>query len=278
MRRKTKMNTSMRHQPHRKPNGGGRRGQRGRHNNPRGRVFEGKTRQQAEQLKEKYTAMAHDTLAQGDRVEAENYWQHADHYQRIVNHFEEQDRQMEAAAAFEEDMWNESDDNDSQVAEESVNKGDERQSRGRANGRSQDESQASSEALETSSPYSQREAGEADPLVQDSPEMDSAGNVITMKNARPPRRKPRMVGGDQSKEVSDEMEQAPRRRGRPRKSESVDAAHDVASDGDESKRRRGRPRKSESIEAANEEQGDEMPKRRRGRPRKTEISDENAAG
>lgn len=43
-----------------------------------------RTRGNAHQLMDKFLALARDASAQGDRVAAENYLQHADHYYRIV--------------------------------------------------------------------------------------------------------------------------------------------------------------------------------------------------
>jgi hypothetical protein len=39
----------------------------------------------AYQVLEKYLAMARDATAAGDRIAAENFYQHAEHYYRIVN-------------------------------------------------------------------------------------------------------------------------------------------------------------------------------------------------
>jgi len=47
----------------------------------------GKIRGTAAQLVEKYTALARDARAGRDRVLVENYYQHAEHYQRLVNEF-----------------------------------------------------------------------------------------------------------------------------------------------------------------------------------------------
>src|SRR5688572_8243447 len=48
----------------------------GNNNRPRGN---------AQQLMEKYLALARDSASAGDRVLAENYFQHADHYYRVLN-------------------------------------------------------------------------------------------------------------------------------------------------------------------------------------------------
>ncbi len=44
-----------------------------------------KVRGNAIQVCEKYQSLARDATSIGDRVMAENYFQHAEHYQRIVN-------------------------------------------------------------------------------------------------------------------------------------------------------------------------------------------------
>lgn len=46
---------------------------------------EGRIRGNAHQVLERYLAMARDASSQGDRVAAENYYQHAEHYFRVIN-------------------------------------------------------------------------------------------------------------------------------------------------------------------------------------------------
>ena len=46
---------------------------------------EGRIRGNAHQVYEKYVALARDAISAGDRVSAETYYQHAEHYFRIVN-------------------------------------------------------------------------------------------------------------------------------------------------------------------------------------------------
>jgi len=67
--------------PRRPHNGGG---------NPRQQTFDSngpevRIRGNAYQVLEKYLAMARDAVTAGDRVAAENYFQHAEHYYRIIN-------------------------------------------------------------------------------------------------------------------------------------------------------------------------------------------------
>lgn len=62
---------------------------------PRMQVFDSngpdvRIRGTAWQVHEKYLALAKDAAATGDVIMAENYMQHAEHYQRIINTFAEQ--------------------------------------------------------------------------------------------------------------------------------------------------------------------------------------------
>ncbi len=55
----------------------------------------GRMRGNAQQLMDKFLALARDASSQGDRVLAENYFQHADHYYRVINaRFEGQQNQQ----------------------------------------------------------------------------------------------------------------------------------------------------------------------------------------
>jgi hypothetical protein len=73
----------------RPPNNNGRRFHGG-HGHHRHHSFESsgpevKIRGTAQQVLEKYLALARDAAAGGDRIAAENYLQHAEHYYRIIN-------------------------------------------------------------------------------------------------------------------------------------------------------------------------------------------------
>ena len=72
--------------PRRPHNGGG----GGGGGNPRQQTFDSngpevRIRGNAYQVLEKYLAMARDAVTAGDRIAAENYFQHAEHYFRIIN-------------------------------------------------------------------------------------------------------------------------------------------------------------------------------------------------
>jgi hypothetical protein len=63
-----------------------------RHHNFESSGPEVKIRGTAQQVLEKYLALARDAAAGGDRIAAENYLQHAEHYYRIIN-FDNANRQ-----------------------------------------------------------------------------------------------------------------------------------------------------------------------------------------
>ncbi|MEM7633959.1 MAG: DUF4167 domain-containing protein [Pseudomonadota bacterium] len=87
--------------------GGGNRGGGGggRQSNPLNRVFESngpdvKVRGNAQTIADKYLQLARDAVSSGENVNAENYFQHAEHYLRIVaaaQAFNQQNQQAQQA-------------------------------------------------------------------------------------------------------------------------------------------------------------------------------------
>jgi len=87
--------------------GGQQQGQRrgGAHN--RNQIFDSngpdvRIRGTAHQVCEKYLALAKDAQAVGDVVQAESYLQHAEHYQRIISSWGEEDAQYNASRQNEQ--------------------------------------------------------------------------------------------------------------------------------------------------------------------------------
>jgi hypothetical protein len=77
----------------------GRGGHRGKSQNPLTRVYESngpdvKIRGTASHIAEKYIQLARDAQSSGDPVAAENYYQHAEHYFRLIAAAQEQFRQQ----------------------------------------------------------------------------------------------------------------------------------------------------------------------------------------
>lgn len=95
-------------------NDGNRRGQ-----NPMTRVFESngpdiKIRGTASHVAEKYVQLARDARSSGDPVAAENYYQHAEHYFRLIAAAQEQFRQNQPQPRTENEMAPEDGDDDSE--------------------------------------------------------------------------------------------------------------------------------------------------------------------
>jgi len=66
---------------HSQSRGGGGGGRDGNRSDP-------KTRNNARQMLDKYKSMARDAMQNNDRVQSEYYFQHAEHYQRVINEIE----------------------------------------------------------------------------------------------------------------------------------------------------------------------------------------------
>ena len=80
------------------------RGRGRRQQNPVNRSYDSngpdvRVRGTASQVFEKYQALARDAMSAGDRVMAENYQQHAEHYYRILQSFQPQPSENENADA-----------------------------------------------------------------------------------------------------------------------------------------------------------------------------------
>ena len=95
-------------------NNNNRRGQ-----NPMTRVFESngpdiKIRGTASHVAEKYVQLARDARSSGDPVAAENYYQHAEHYFRLIAAAQEQFRQNQPQPRGDNEMPSEDGDDDSE--------------------------------------------------------------------------------------------------------------------------------------------------------------------
>src|SRR5438045_557816 len=96
-------------------NNNNRRGQ-----NPMTRVFESngpdiKIRGTASHVAEKYVQLARDARSSGDPVAAENYYQHAEHYFRLIAAAQEQFRQNQPQPRPDSEMSPEDSDEDSEA-------------------------------------------------------------------------------------------------------------------------------------------------------------------
>src|SRR5881409_733377 len=96
---------------------------RGRSNrkgqNPRTRIYESngpdvKIRGTASHVAEKYVQLARDAQSSGDPVGAENYFQHAEHYFRLIAAAQEQFRQNQPQPRTDNEMASEDGDDESE--------------------------------------------------------------------------------------------------------------------------------------------------------------------
>jgi hypothetical protein len=114
MRNGQNNNKRMRNRNNNNNNNNNRRGQ-----NPMTRVFESngpdiKIRGTASHVAEKYVQLARDARSSGDPVAAENYYQHAEHYFRLIAAAQEQFRQNQPQPRTENEMATEDGDDDSE--------------------------------------------------------------------------------------------------------------------------------------------------------------------
>src|ERR1700748_3419961 len=105
-------NKRMRNRNNNNNNNNNRRGQ-----NPMTRVFESngpdiKIRGTASHVAEKYVQLARDARSSGDPVAAENYYQHAEHYFRLIAAAQEQMRQSQPQPRADNEMAAEDGDDD----------------------------------------------------------------------------------------------------------------------------------------------------------------------
>ena len=137
--------------------GNGRKG-----GNPRNQSFESngpdvKVRGNAQQVVEKYLALARDASSAGDRINAESYYQYAEHYYRVMNAANEQQRQQQQQNTEAEGESQVNGDS-SEGAEASDADGNKNNGRRRRNGRSNDrnngaaEKEASEKSAEDAAP------------------------------------------------------------------------------------------------------------------------------
>src|ERR1700688_4046638 len=114
MRNGQNNNKRMRNRNNNNRNDGNRRGQ-----NPMTRVFESngpdiKIRGTASHVAEKYVQLARDARSSGDPVAAESYYQHAEHYFRLIAAAQEQFRQNQPQPRTENEMAAEDADDESE--------------------------------------------------------------------------------------------------------------------------------------------------------------------
>lgn len=203
--------------------------------NPSTRVFESngpdvKIRGTASHIAEKYVQLARDAQSSGDYVAAENYYQHAEHYFRIIAASQEQFRQNQPYSARDQDMRDDGDDDGDHDGEGYANEP------GYVSREQQQPAFQHREPQRESQPYHKRENFQPRPVAapQPQPQPDMGADI---------ERLPSFITGTQpvaagSEERAPSEPRFPRRRRRhpgPRNSDSSAAglSEDVAAPGAE---------------------------------------------
>lgn len=123
-----------------------------------------KVRGNAQQVVEKYLTLARDASSAGDRINAESYYQFAEHYYRVMTAANELQRQQQQKHS-ETDNENLSDGEISSKVEAAENDGSSQNSRrrrnGRGNGAAKEAAQKSTEDEVSSEAVAEEDAGES---------------------------------------------------------------------------------------------------------------------
>ena len=123
-----------------------------------------KVRGNAQQVVEKYLTLARDASSAGDRINAESYYQFAEHYYRVMTAANELQRQQQQKHS-ETDNENSSDGEISAKVEAAENDGSSQNSRrrrnGRGNGAAKETAQKSTEDEVSSEAVAEEDAGES---------------------------------------------------------------------------------------------------------------------
>jgi len=161
-----------------------------------------KVRGSASHIYEKYTTLARDAAANGSRVKAENYRQHAEHYLRLVN-IQEAAKQAAQAAREEADAARaaRAERNDDDAEGENNNEGRRarryppRVKRSRDNG-----AEANKDAGKTDENSKEADAPEGLELVK--PEAETAQPEVKRRRKAPTRKKPAPTEDGLSEDVA----------------------------------------------------------------------------
>lgn len=168
-----------------------------------------KIRGTAQQVAEKYATLARDAQSSGDRVMAENYLQHAEHYNRIIATAQA----AQAAAQQQREAQDSDDDNDNNDRDDREDRG------GRRNER--DSAQASDQRREQ-----QPNGSGPQPVIDGVPAevAHSQGKLARGKSDGSQQDDAEQVNGKNTPAEAGEDEQPRKRARRPRKPRGADAA------------------------------------------------------
>lgn len=194
--------------------------------NPLSRNYESngpdvKIRGNAQHIAEKYTTLARDSQASGDRVIAENYLQHAEHYNRIIMAAQLQNPQpMQRDESYDDDSYDDDDNHDHNIAV-SGHSTNTQSSNGHSNGQHQLR-RTQNEVYDGSGPQPVIDGTPAEVIYVDdrAGHAKSSGDNNRTQNSRPqnrlqrPRRQPRMDARDEER-VNQRSEAQPSEQSEP---------------------------------------------------------------
>jgi hypothetical protein len=176
-----------------------------------------KIRGSAQQIAEKYTTLARDAMSSGDRVVAENYLQHAEHYNRIIAAAQAQ-MPIQQAQNNRDDM--DEDGEDDQFGYEG-GQGGNLQNNGGANGHGDSQNyspqQSSQPAAGGTGPQPVIEGTPAEVALN--PEASGQGGRHRDRRPNPPQPEVRAEAGEQPPVPAGDEQGQPRRGRRPRRGE-----------------------------------------------------------
>ena len=230
--------------------GGGGGGGGGRQSNPLNRVFESngpdvKVRGNAQTIADKYLQLARDAVSSGENVNAENYFQHAEHYLRIVaaaQAFNQQNQQAQQQAQ-QSQQRREDGDSEGEAASANGGEGDNKQASASEDGGDENSRQSNRRSNRGQRGNGrQRPAADNEDAVSRSEEAQPASSAEGDENwqAQAPDFLRREAGDRDGKASSDgddaPVEAKPKRQPRARKAKPVevaDAADSAASSDDD---------------------------------------------
>ncbi|MCR9073784.1 MAG: DUF4167 domain-containing protein [Alphaproteobacteria bacterium] len=228
----------MRQGPHQKRGRG--RGNR-RPNTPnRNQTFDSngpdvRIRGNASQVYEKYLALGRDASASGDRVLAESYFQHADHYYRIVSTFAENEAERQNRNNGQQPSggardWNDDDEDDREDQRGGHNGGSGNRDERRSDRRGSDEPSSDDRDDGQRERAARSEGPRGDASQRNAAPRESAPSESAPRDTSP--RDEAQAAGDPGDGVQEDAPPPRRPRGRPRRAAvSEDAAPAVEEDG-----------------------------------------------
>lgn len=226
----------------------------------------------ANQVFDKYSQLARDAMSAGDRIKAENYFQHAEHYLRIIHEDDEAQRKAQEQRQLEQGQRS----GDQDGPPDDGDGGQENERYGRRNDRNSDRNNDREEG--------RRDDGRRDAARRDDHRRDDNRRDDNRRDDNRRSRGPR-DGGFSADDDSDDIQEVPDTQPKAREAEvemknqpvqNMEDGNLGSDDGDDL----GLPAAYKALEDSGREQAEEEAapvKRGRGRPRKTPVAEDGEA-